>query len=74
MDMLRRLARETGSAALLVHHTSKSEKKGVWTSTEIVNESRQQGFKEVTIRRAISNLTQSGKLTKIRHGEYEIVQ
>jgi len=28
MDMLRRLARETGSAALLVHHTSKSDKKG----------------------------------------------
>ena len=51
-----------------------SEKKGVWTSTEIVNESREQGFKETTIRRAISNLTQSGKLTKIRHGEYEIVQ
>jgi len=28
MDMLRRLARETGSAALLVHHCSKSDKKG----------------------------------------------
>jgi len=51
-----------------------SEKKGVWTSTEIVNESRQQGFKEGTIRRAISNLTQSGKLIKVRHGEYEINQ
>ena len=51
-----------------------SEKKGVWTSTEIVYECRQQGFKEGTIRRAISNLTQSGKLIKIRHGEYEINQ
>jgi len=49
-----------------------SEKKGVWTSTEIVYESREQGFKETTIRRAISNLVQSGKLTKIGHGEYEI--
>ncbi|MCH7928188.1 MAG: type IV toxin-antitoxin system AbiEi family antitoxin domain-containing protein [Candidatus Dadabacteria bacterium] len=51
---------------------SLSEKKGVWTSTEIVYESRQQGFKETTIRRAISNLVQSGKLTKVRRGEYEI--
>jgi len=31
MDMLRRLARETGSAALLVHHCSKSDKKGVYS-------------------------------------------
>jgi len=46
----------------------------VWTSTEIVNESRQQGFIEATIKRAIANLTQSGKLIKVRHGEYEINQ
>ncbi|MCH7928357.1 MAG: hypothetical protein IID03_10315 [Candidatus Dadabacteria bacterium] len=37
-----------------------SEKKGVWTLNEFVNESREQGFKEATIRRAISNLAQSG--------------
>ncbi len=51
---------------------SLSEKKAVWTSTEIVSLSREQGFKETTIRRAISNLVQSGKLTKVSHGEYEI--
>jgi len=38
----------------------------------ISGESRQQGFKEATIKRAISNLVQSGKLIKIRRGEYEI--
>ena len=48
------------------------ERKEVWTSTDIVNASRLQDFKEGTIRRAISNLAQSGKLTKIQHGEYEI--
>ena len=46
--------------------------KCVWNTNEIINESRQQGFKETTIRRAISNLVQSGKLTKVRRGEYEI--
>jgi len=33
-----------------------SEKKGVWTTNELVNECREQGFKETTIRRSISNL------------------
>ena len=46
--------------------------KCVWNTNEIINESRQQGFKEATIKRAISNLVQSGKLIKLRHGEYEI--
>ena len=49
-----------------------SKEKSVWTTNELVNESRQQNFKEATIKRAISNLVQSGKLIKIRHGEYEI--
>jgi len=44
---------------------SLAEKKGVWTSTEIVYECREQGFKEGTIRRAIMNLTQSVRLLKI---------
>ena len=51
---------------------SLSEKKGVWTTLELQAECREQGFKDRTITRSISNLVQSGKLTKIRRGEYEI--
>ncbi len=32
---------------------SLSEKKGVWTTNELVNESRVQGYKETTIRQAM---------------------
>jgi len=52
---------------------SLSEKKGVWTTPELIDECRQQGFKDRTITRAISNLVQSGKLIKIQRGEYEII-
>jgi len=51
---------------------SLSEKKGVWTTLELQAECQQEGYKEATIRRAISNLVQSGKLIKIQRGEYEI--
>ena len=37
-----------------------SDKKGVWTTLELQAECQMQGFKEATIRRAISNLAQSG--------------
>ena len=32
---------------------SLSEKKGVWTTNELVNKSRVQGYKETTIRQAM---------------------
>jgi len=50
---------------------SLSEKKGVWTTLELQVECQEEGYKEATIRRAISNLVQSGRLLKIRKGEYE---
>jgi len=50
---------------------SLSEKKGVWTTNELVNECREQNFKEAKIIRAIANLVQSGRLLKPIKGEYE---
>jgi len=47
-----------------------SEKKGVWTTLELQKECQEQGYREATIRRAISNLVQSGRLLKLRKGEY----
>jgi len=49
-----------------------AEKKGVWTTLELQAECREQGFKDRTITRSISNLVQSGRLIKIQRGEYEI--
>ncbi len=51
---------------------SLSEKKGVWTTLELQYECQEQGFKDRTIKRSISNLTQSGRLIRISRGEYEI--
>jgi len=47
------------------------EKKGVWTTLELQYECQQEGFTQATIYRAVSNLTQSGKLIKRKRGEYE---
>ena len=49
-----------------------SEKKGVWTTLELQAECQEQGHPRATITRAISNLAQSGKLSKLKKGEYEI--
>jgi len=49
------------------------EKKGVWSTHEIQYECNEAGFAQATVTRSISNLTQSGKLIKIKMGEYEIV-
>ena len=49
-----------------------SEKKGVWTTLEIQAEGQDVGFGRSSIAREIANLTQTGKLIKVRHGEYEI--
>jgi len=51
---------------------SLSEKKGVWTTLEIQAEGQDVGFGRSSIAREIANLTQIGKLIKVRHGEYEI--
>jgi len=51
---------------------SLSEKKGVWTTLELQYECQEQGFKDRTIKRSISNLTQSGRLIRISRGEYEL--
>jgi len=51
---------------------SLSEKKGVWTTIELQYECQQVGHPRATITRAISNLAQSGKLIKLKKGEYEI--
>ena len=42
---------------------SLSEKKGVWTTNELVNESRVHGYKETTIRQA---MWQSPTTTSLR--------
>ena len=52
---------------------SLSEKKAVWSTHEIQYEAQEAGFAQATVTRAISNLSQSGKLIKIKMGEYEIV-
>jgi len=49
-----------------------SEKKGVWTTLELQAACQEAGFGRSSVAREISNLVQTGKLTKIRHGEYEI--
>lgn len=40
---------------------------------EIQSELQSKGYAEPTIRRALSGLVQSGKVKKIKHGEYEIL-
>jgi len=50
---------------------SLSEKKGVWSTLELLAECQEQGFTQATIYRSISNLVQSGKLLKRKRGEYE---
>jgi len=49
-----------------------AEKKGVWTTLELQAECQEQGHPRSTVTRAISNLAQSGKLIKLKKGEYEI--
>jgi len=49
-----------------------AEKKGVWTTLELQVECQQAGFGRSSVAREIANLTQTGKLRKVRHGEYEI--
>jgi len=49
-----------------------SEKKGVWTTLELQAECQEAGFGRSSVAREIANLTQTGKLIKVRHGEYEI--
>jgi hypothetical protein len=51
---------------------SLSEKKGVWTTLELQAECQQAGFGRSSVAREIANLTQIGKLIKVRHGEYEL--
>ncbi len=51
---------------------SLSDRKPQWTTVEIQSECQLKGFTESTIKRAISSLTLSGKITKTRRGEYEI--
>jgi len=48
------------------------EKKGVWSTHEIQYEAQNVGHKEATIKRALTNLIQSGKIIKLRRGQYEI--
>ena len=50
---------------------SLSEKKAVWSTLELQAECQEQGYREATIRRAIANLCHSGRLLKLRKGEYE---
>jgi len=52
---------------------SLAEKKGVWSTHEIQYEAQEAGLAPATVTRAISNLTQSGKLVKIKMGQYEII-
>ncbi len=51
---------------------SLASEKTDWTTLEMQVKGQLQGYSETTIKRAISNLTQSGKLLKIKRGEYEI--
>jgi len=45
---------------------------GRYKAFEIQSELQSKGYAEPTIRRALSGLAQSGKVKKIKHGEYEI--
>lgn len=47
--------------------------KPVWTTSDLQCECSKQGFSRNTITRAISDLAQSGRINKIRRGEYEII-
>jgi len=50
-----------------------ADEKNIWQTSELYSEGEKQGFSESTIKRAKDNLSQSGKLRRIRHGVYEIV-
>jgi len=46
---------------------------GRYKAFELQSELQSKGYAEPTIRRALSGLVQSGKVKKVKHGEYEIL-
>ena len=50
-----------------------ADKKTVWATAEMQSSGQEEGFSDSTIKRGISNLSQTGKLKKIRRGVYEII-
>jgi len=46
---------------------------GRYKASEIQSELQSKGYAEPTIRRSLSGLVQSGKVKKVKHGEYEIL-
>ena len=52
---------------------SLASQKSIWTTSELYSEGEKQGFSESAMKRAKDNLTQTGKMRKVKHGVYEIV-
>jgi len=47
--------------------------KNIWTTAELYSEGDKHNFSQATMKRARDNLSQTGKLRKVKHGEYEIL-
>jgi len=50
-----------------------ASQKAIWTTSELYSEGDKEYISQSTMKRARDNLTQTGKLRKLKHGEYEIV-
>ena len=52
---------------------SLSSQKNIWTTSELYSEGDKHNFSQATMKRARDNLSQTGKIRKVKHGVYEIL-